>query len=151
MVPGVPFTHSYLEEEYNKLYVNEAQTMHLFTLMAMLSIVVACLGLFGLASFMSRLRAPEVAIRKVYGASIKAVVTLLVKNYAFWLLVAFVIACPVSFIIMNRWLENFAFKVTVGPSVFIISAGCHDDGLGTVAANTAKTALTNPTVTLRNE
>jgi putative ABC transport system permease protein len=152
LVPGVPFTHTYLEDEFNKLYVNEAQTMYLFTMMAVLSILVACLGLFGLASFISRIRAPEVAIRKVYGASIKEVVLLLVKNYAFWLFASFIIASPVSLIIMNHWLENFAFKVNIGPSVFLVALFVAMlMALLTVAGNTVRAAITNPAITLRNE
>ena len=152
MVPGVPFVHSYFEEDYNRLYNNEQQTRQVFTLMAFLSILVACLGLFGLSAFISQQRAGEVAVRKVFGSSIQGVIALLLRKYTLWIIIAFILASPIAYYIMSRWLQNFAFKVSIGPLVFIIALIISLlMALITISANTLKTARTNPADTLRHE
>ncbi len=152
MVPGVPFVHSYLEEDYNQLYYNEEQTRQVFSIMAFLSIIVACLGLYALASFISQQRAREVAIRKIFGASIKEVIRLLLKKYSVWIVISFFVAGPLAYWLMSRWLQNFAFKVSLDPLIFIIAfAIALVLAFITIGGNTNKTARANPASTLRHE
>jgi putative ABC transport system permease protein len=120
--------------------------------MAFLSILVACLGLFGLSAFISQQRAGEVAIRKVFGSSIRAVITLLLRKYTTWIVLAFLLASPIAYYIMSGWLQNFAYKVTVGPLVFVAALILSLlMAYITISANTLKTARTNPAETLRHE
>ena len=151
-MPGIPLRHSYLREDYDLLYQNEQQTKQVFTLLSFLAILVACLGLFGLASFIAQQRRIEVAIRKVMGASFRQLVILLSRKYVRWLCIAFVIACPLAYYIMVQWLSNFAFKVTIGPLIFIV-AGIITLILAmfTVSGITGRTANSNPALVLKNE
>jgi len=151
-MPGIPFRHSFLSEDYDSLYHNEQQTQQVFTLLSVLAIFVACLGLFGLASFIAQQRKGEVAIRKVMGASISQLIALLSRKYVRWLAIAFVIACPLAYYIMSQWLNNFAYKVVIGPSIYII-AGIITLVLAllTVSGITNRAANSNPAVVLRNE
>lgn len=151
-MPGIPFNHSYLAEDYDSLYQNELQTKQVFTLLSFLAILVACMGLFGLASFISQQRRQEVAIRKVMGASISQLINLLIYRYIRWLAIAFVIACPLGYYIMSQWLNNFAFKVSIGPFIYIIAGVVTMIlALFTVSGITGRTANCNPAIVLRNE
>ncbi|MEE4214753.1 MAG: FtsX-like permease family protein [Bacteroidales bacterium] len=149
---GIPFRHFYLAEDYDSLYHNEKQTGDVFTLLSILAILVACMGLFGLSSFIADQRKPEVAIRKVMGASINEIIVLLNRKYLWWLVVAFIIACPVAYYIMLQWLNNFAYKISIGPFVFLL-AGLVTLFLAlvTVSGITSRTARSNPASVLRNE
>lgn len=152
MVPGVPFIHSYLEEDLNNLYYNEVQTRQLFTIMAFLSIIVACLGLFGLASFISQQRAREVAVRKVFGASITQVIRMLLIDYSKWITLSFIIATPLAYMIMHRWLQGFSYKVNISPFIFIISfVIALVLAVITIGENTNRSARANPADTLRHQ
>ncbi len=149
---GIPIRHSYLREDYDSLYQNEQQTKQVFTLLSFLAIMVACMGLFGLASFIAQQRKIEVAIRKVMGASFRQLVFLLSRKYVRWLCISFVIACPLAYYIMVQWLSNFAYKVSIGPFIFIV-AGIITLilALFTVSGITGRTANSNPALVLKNE
>jgi putative ABC transport system permease protein len=148
---GIPFRHFYLSEEYDSLYHNEKQTGDVFTSLSILAIVVACMGLFGLASFIADQRKQEIAIRKVMGASIKELIVLLNTKYLWWLAIAFIIACPVAYYIMLQWLNNFSYKISIGPLVFLFAGSVTlITAMITVSGITSQTAKTNPTTVLRN-
>ena len=151
-MPGIPLRHSYLREDYDSLYQNEQQTKQVFTLLSFLAILVACMGLFGLASFIAQQRRIEVAIRKVMGASFQQLVILLSRKYVRWLCISFIIACPLAYYIMVQWLSNFAYKVSIGPLIFII-AGIISLilALFTVSGITGRAANSNPALVLKNE
>ncbi len=124
----------------------------LFNTFAILAIVISCLGLFGLASFMAERRKKEIGIRKVLGASVGNVVLNLTKEFTKWVLIANVIAWPVAYFLMNRWLANFAYRIDLGIGIFVLS------GLAalviawlTVSYQSAKAALSNPAEALKNE
>jgi putative ABC transport system permease protein len=121
LLPGTPLTMSHMEEDYKNLYRNEIQTKQVFTLLAGLSIVVAILGLLGLASFMSQRRTREIAVRKVSGAGAGQIIRLLTGKFVNWVLVSFVLTCPVAWWVMNNWLENFAYRVSMGVWIFLFS------------------------------
>lgn len=151
-MPGIPLNHSYLQEDYDALYQNEQQTKQVFTLLSFLAILVACMGLFGLASFIAQQRKIEVAIRKVMGASFQQLVILLSRKYIKWLFIAFIIACPLAYYVMVKWLSNFAYKISIGPLIFII-AGIITLilALFTVSGITGRAANSNPAFVLKNE
>ncbi len=151
-MPGIPFLHSYLEEDYDSLYQNELQTQQVFALLSFLAILVACMGLFGLASFIAQQRRTEVAIRKVMGASFQHLIITLSRRYIRWLVIAFIIACPLAYYIMAHWLNNFAYKVSIGPFIYIIAGVITMIlALVTVSGITGRTANSTPAIVLKNE
>ena len=104
------------------LYRNEIQTKQVFAILAGLAIVVAVLGILGLASFMAQRRTREIAIRKVSGAGISDILILLNWKFIKWVLFSFILACPVAWWVMNRWLQDFAYRVSLSAWIFILSA-----------------------------
>jgi putative ABC transport system permease protein len=149
---GEPFKYTFLDEEYNNLYRNEAKTQQLFLLFAILSVFIAGLGLFGLASYMALQRTKEVGVRKVNGATRGNIILLLSKNYAKWVLIAFVIACPVSWVILNRWLMNFAYHADLSWWIFLTSGvAALFIALSTVSWQAWRAATRNPVDALRYE
>ncbi len=121
LLPGTPFSVSYMEDDYKNLYRNEIQTKQVFTMLAGLSIIVAILGLLGLASFMAQRRTREIAVRKVSGAGVSQIIRLLTGKFVNWVLVSFVLTCPVAWWVMNNWLQNFAYRVSMSAWIFLFS------------------------------
>jgi putative ABC transport system permease protein len=149
---GEPFKYSFLDEEYNNLYRNEAKTQQLFFLFAILSIFIASLGLFGLASYLALQRTKEVGVRKANGATRGNIILLLSKNYAKWVFMAFAIACPVTWFILNRWLMNFAYHADLSWWIFLVAgAGALIIALSTVSSQAWRAATRNPVDALRYE
>jgi len=147
-----PFAFEFLDERLNALYANEERQGNLFGLFAAIAILIACLGMFGLAAFSTSLRTKEIGIRKVLGASVSSIVALLSRDYLLQVLIAFGVATPIAYLAMQRWLEGFAYQVALGPGIFILA------GvlalllvLATVSIQSIKTAITNPVHALRNE
>jgi putative ABC transport system permease protein len=151
-MPGIPVSYSYMENDYNKLYRNELQTRQVFTLLAILSVIVAMLGLLGLASFMAQRRSREIAIRKVFGAGVNQIISLLTWKFIRWVLISFVLACPVAWLVMHRWLENFVYRVSLSAWIFIL-AGVIALVLAiiTVSSITYRVASANPAESLKSE
>jgi len=123
LAPEQPFEYTFLDESYDKLYRTEERTGALMTTFSILAILVACLGLLGLTSFLTQLRRREIGIRKVLGASIQSVVRLLSWDFVKLVLIGFVIVTPVAWYAAHKWLESFAYKITVSPLVFIAAGG----------------------------
>ncbi|GAB4230970.1 MAG: ABC transporter permease [Ekhidna sp.] len=121
IVPGQPFQYSFMDQEFNAMYAEEQKVSEVFTSFSVLAIVIACLGLFGLAAFTAEQKTKEIGIRKTLGATVTNIVTLLSKNFMKLVLIAFGIAIPVSYWAMNAWLEDFAYRTTFKPTTFIIS------------------------------
>ncbi len=117
---GEQFEYSFLDNRINQLYENEKRMQNIFIVFACLSISVACLGLFGLAAFMAEERTKEIGVRKVLGASSANILTLLSKEFIKVITVAFVVAVPISYYIMNNWLQNFAYRVNLEMWLFIL-------------------------------
>ncbi len=151
-MPGIPINYSYMENDYNKLYRNERQTRQVFTLLAFLSIVVAIMGLLGLASFMAQRRSREIAIRKVFGAGIEKIIGLFTWKFIRWVIVSFVLACPLAWWMMNRWLENFAYRVSLSYWIFLLS-GVIALMLAVISVSsiTYRVASANPAESLKSE
>lgn len=149
---GLPFSYSFLDERLDQLYETEQRQGRLFGVFAALGIIVACLGLFGLAAFTAEQRTKEIGIRKVLGASVSSITALLSKDFVVLVAVAFVIAAPVAALSMQRWLERFAYHIDLKPGLFLVAAAI---GLGvallTVGWQSVRTALANPITSLRHE
>ena len=117
-----PFKYTILEDEFNSMHKDEFRTGQLFTIFSVLTIFIACLGLLGLASFIAQKKTKEIGIRKALGASVLKITKLLLKQFTLWVVVANVIAWPVAYIAMHKWLQNFAYKVEIKWWVFVVSA-----------------------------
>ena len=150
--PGKPYEYSFLDKDYDNLYINEIQTRSLFSIFSFLAIFIACLGLFGLASFVADRKTREIGIRKILGASVPRIVRSLNKSFILWVLMANLIAWPVAWYVMNKWLQNFAYRIDLSWWMFILAAGLAlIIALTTVSFHTIKAALKNPADSLRYE
>ena len=152
LLPGIPFVYSFLDERYQQTYVAERRTGLILGLFAMLTIFVACLGLFGLATFTARQRTKEIGVRKVLGASVSSIVALLSKDFLKLVLIALVIASPLAWYAMHRWLQDFAYRIDIAWWVFAL-AGLLAVGIAllTVSFQSIRAALMNPVKSLRSE
>ena len=149
---GNPFEYYFADEKYNQQYQTEQQYGRIFTTAASLAILIACLGLFGLTAFTAEQRTKEIGVRKVLGASVGSIVALLSKDFLKLVLIAIVIASPVAWWAMNRWLQDFAYKIDIEWWVFAL-AGLLAVGIAllTVSFQSVKAALMNPVKSLRSE
>ena len=150
--PAHPFTFSFLDEDFDRLYQSEERLGKIFATFASLAILIACLGLFGLAAFTAQQRTREIGVRKVLGASASGIVLMLSKDFVKLVLIANLIAWPVAYYAMSRWLENFAYRINLGWEVFVLSGGLAlFIALLTVSGQAWQAARANPVDALRNE
>lgn len=119
--PGERFEYSFMDERINQLYVREKKMQDLFVIFAALSILVACLGLLGLVSFTTELKTKEIGLRKVLGASTGQVIVLLSKEFIQWIVFANIVAWPLAWFLMNKWLQNFAYRTHIGWIVYVLA------------------------------
>ena len=150
--PGVPMEYKFLDEDYQRLYASEERVAVLSRYFAGLAIIISCLGLFGLAAFTAQKRQKEIGVRKVVGASVRQIVFLLSGEFLRLVVLAVVIAVPVSWWLVERWLQGFAYRVDLTGGVFAV-AGLGMLGIAfiTVALQTVKAARANPVESLRSE
>jgi putative ABC transport system permease protein len=150
--PEFPFDYQFLDDRFARLYEAEQRQGRVFIGFAALAILVACLGLFGLASFVMRQRVKEIGIRKVLGATTSGIVGLLSKDFLKLVIVALVIAAPVAWWVMEKWLQDFAYRIDIAWWVFAL-AGVAALGVAflTVSFQSVKAALANPVESLRSE
>jgi ABC-type antimicrobial peptide transport system permease subunit len=152
LYPDYFYEYSFMGQYIETLYKQEERTFTLFKVFAGVSIFIACLGLYGLISFMANQKLKEVGIRKVLGASVTSIVMLFSKEFLKLILIAFIIAAPVSWYFMNEWLQSFAYNVNIGWSVFGIAIVVTTVvALATVSYRAVKAAISNPVETLRTE
>jgi putative ABC transport system permease protein len=150
--PGVPFEYSFLDENFDRLYRYEEQMSKLLGIITSLGFVIACLGLFGLASFVVRRRTKEIGIRKVLGASTGDIISMLSRKFVLLILVSIVIAFPLAYFAMNKWFQDFAYRVELTGVVFVIAAaGALAIALATVSLQGIRAASANPVNSLRDE
>jgi putative ABC transport system permease protein len=150
--PDFPLEYSFLDEDIDNLYKSEQRIGNLVRYGTFLAIFIACLGLFGLASFTAEKRRKEIGIRKVLGASVSGIVLLLTKEFTKWVIFANLIAWPIAYYVMSRWLQNFAYHVKIGIWTFLLSAALAlVTALITISFQAAKTAASNPVDSLRYE
>ncbi len=147
-----PFEYHFLDETIDAQYWNEQRLMQLFTIFAGLAIFISCLGLFGLITFMSEIRRKEIGIRKVLGASVSGIVTMLSQEYLKWVAIANVFAWPIAWLAMSRWLQNFAYRIEVGWWIFLLGGGiAFLIALFTVSWQVIRAAMAKPVESLRYE
>ena len=147
-----PFEATFLNDEFNALYTNEQQAGQLFNVFALIAVFIACLGLFGLTAFTTVQRAKEIGIRKVLGASVLSIVVLLSRDITKLVLVALLLAIPLSYFLMDRWLESFAYRIGV-PVTGLVVAGIIALLIAwlTVSYQAIRAALSNPVDALKSE
>jgi putative ABC transport system permease protein len=150
--PNFQFTYTFSDDVYNKLYNNEQIVGKLSDGFAFLAIFISCLGLLGLAMFTAEQRLKEIGIRKVLGARVGSLFTLLSSEFLILVVIALVIATPISWYGMNKWLQNFAYHPPVQWWIFALSGGLIIlIALATVSFQAIKAALVNPIKSLRSE
>ncbi|MFC4870679.1 ABC transporter permease [Negadavirga shengliensis] len=150
--PGNPFQYTFVDEQFDRQYRNDLRFAKLFTVFTSLAIFIACLGLLGLATYTARQRTKEIGIRKVLGASVSGVVGMLSSDFIKLVLMAFLIGSPIAWFVMNRWLENYAYRIDMEWWMFAIAGlGTVVIALLTVSFQSVKVALANPVESLRSE
>lgn len=152
MAPELPFSYRFLDDSFNEMYKNEQRVGSLAITFAVLAILIACLGLFGLVTYMAEQRTKEIGIRKVLGASITNVVTMISKDFLVLVAVACVIAFPVAWYAMDKWLEDYAYRIDIEWWIFL-AAGFTALAIAliTISFKAIKAAIVNPAKSLRTE
>lgn len=152
VLPEYPFHYQFLDDHFKELYRTDTQISQMVAIMAGLAIFISCLGLFGLASFSAEKRTKEIGIRKVMGASVKDVVFLLSKHFVRLVLLANLIAWPLAWLALHRWIQEYAYRVAISWWVFVLTGvTALLIALGTVSYHAINAALANPVKTLRSE
>jgi putative ABC transport system permease protein len=152
VAPVYPFEYSFLDQQFNTTYKNDIRQQTMLSIFSGLAIFIACLGLFGLASFTAAKRTKEIGVRKVLGSSVPNILLLLSKDMLKPVLLATVIAMPVGYYCMNKWLQNFAYRTTLHWWIFVLAAVLTFlIALFTISFKSLKAALANPVKSLRNE
>jgi putative ABC transport system permease protein len=152
LIPDVPFDYYFLDDALNAQYRAEQQMGTLFKYFTVFAIFIACMGLYGLASFSAEQKIKEIGIRKVLGATVSSVTVMLSKEFLKWVVLANLIAWPISWFVMNAWLQNFAYRTSVEWWVFVL-AGALAFGIAlfTISFRTIRSAAANPADALRYE
>ena len=151
-VNNVPFDYRFVDKEVEKLYDEEKRLGEISIVFTILAILISCLGLFGLVSFVAEQKKKEIGIRKVLGASIGSVVQLLTKDFIKLVIIALVIATPIAYYFMQRWLEDFTYRVDIQWWVFALAGGFAVlITFLTVGFQSLKSAVANPVKSLRTE
>lgn len=152
LVPDYPFQYFFLDDSFAELYEEDRKLANILLSFSSLAIFVACLGLLGLSTLMAEFRTKEIGVRKVLGASVGTLVFLMSRDFTKWVLLANVIAWPLSFWAMRSWLQRFAFQTELGPEVFLVAGlAALVTALMTVLYQAVKVALANPVHALRYE
>ncbi len=148
--PEIPFEYTFVDENFASLYATEERQGNIFGLFAMLAIFIACLGLIGLASFTAEQKKKEISIRKILGASSFNIVRMLSKEFTWLVIFAFIVASPIAWYLMNNWLQDFAYRISIGIPVFILACiAALLVAWVTVGLQTARAANANPSKALR--
>jgi len=152
LVPSWPFSYTFLDEHFDELYRSEQQMKAVVQIMALLAILIACMGLFGLAAISTEQRTKEIGIRKVLGATVSQIIMQLSKRFALLVLVAFAIFSPITFYMMQNWLSNYAERVSINGTLFIIGfILAFGVAILTVGYQAYRSARANPVRALRSE
>jgi putative ABC transport system permease protein len=150
--PGFPFIFNFLDEAYQKQYETETRTATLSAYFAGLAIIISCLGLFGLTAFMAQRRKKEISIRKVIGAPVAGIIAMLSKDFLKLVCIALLIAFPISWWMMNSWLQSYTFRISITPTIFlVVGTFVFFITLIVIGFQTIKAAIANPIKSLRTE
>jgi putative ABC transport system permease protein len=152
VIPDRPFNFYFFDEDYNSLYKSEQQTGKIFNYAAVFAVFISCMGLLGLVSLSIERKTKEIAIRKVLGSSVNRVVFLLFKDFTVLIIIANIIIWPLAYILLEKWLENFAYRININLLLFLL-AGSFSLLIAFIAAgyHTIKAATANPVNSLKNE
>jgi putative ABC transport system permease protein len=151
-LPEIPFDYTFLDENFSRLYQSEHRQESIFTIFSFIAIFIACLGLLGLSAFTISQRIKEIGIRKVLGATVSTIVTLLSKDFLKLVLIAGIIAFPVAWFAMNKWLEDFAYRINIPWWVFLFAGFMAAlVAFATIGFQAVKAARANPVKNLRTE
>jgi putative ABC transport system permease protein len=146
------FDYEFLDQQISEFYEGEQRMSTLLGVFSSIAIFIGCLGLFGLATFMANQKTKEIGVRKVLGASVESIVILFSKEYLRLILLGFLLAAPLSWYIMNKFLDDFAYKISIGPDIFLIGLGATlAIAMLTVGYRSLRAALVNPANSLRSE
>jgi putative ABC transport system permease protein len=149
---GQPFEYSFMDDAFNKQYASDQRTGRIFISFSLFAIFIACLGLFGLVTYAAEVRTKEIGIRKVLGASVSQIVGLLSADFLKLVFLASAIACPVAWWSMHIWLQDFAYRTTIGWWIFLSSMVLAAlIALLTICFRAIKAAVTNPIHSLRTD
>ena len=152
MAPGMPFSYQFMDESFDNMYRVEQRTGKLGLTLAVIAILIACLGLFGLATYTAEQRIKEIGVRKVLGATIGNIISMLSRDFMILVFIASALAIPLAWWAMNRWLEDFAYRINIGWWIFLAAAVIALlIALITVSSQAIKAALANPVKSLRTE
>jgi len=152
LIPYMPFEYHFMDDDFNELYSSDIRLGTVLNIFAAIAIVLACLGLLGLSSYSAKQRVKEIGIRKVLGASMVDIVTALSVNFVKLVFLAIIIASPVAWWVMNKWLQNFAYKANMNWWVFLISAlVALAIAIITIGFQAIKAATMNPVKSLKTE
>lgn len=150
--PTRPLEYKFLDQEIDKLYYNEQKLGQLSVLLTILGIIIACLGLYGLTSFLATQRTKEVGIRKVLGASVRNIFYIISKEFLILVVISNIIAFPIAYFMMTNWMQNFAYRTSIGILAFVVSALLSlAVALITVSYQSIKSAMTDPADALKYE
>jgi putative ABC transport system permease protein len=152
MAPNQPFDYNFLDDRFDAMYESETRIGHIISVFTMLAIVIACLGLFGLATFTAEQRTKEIGIRKVLGAPMSRLYILMTTDFTRWVLLASAIALPLAYLGMSRWLEGFVYRTSISAGSLILAVGIAlIIALVTVSYQALRVARVNPVKTLKYE
>ena len=152
LVPGEPFSYTFLDQDFQSNYAADARTARIVNSFTIISILISCLGLFGLAAFAAQQRIKEIGVRKVLGASIGSIVGLLSGDFIKLVLISMLIATPLTWYVMNQWLQDFAYKISIQWWMFVVAGALAVIiAMITVSTQAIKAALTNPVKSLKSE
>ena len=147
-----PFSYTFLDDSFARLYKADIKTSQLILIFSVIAVIICALGLFGLAAFTAERRIKEIGIRKVLGASVQQITTLLSKDFVLLVAIAIVIASPIAWWIMNKWLQDFAYRINIGWKIFAMAgATAIFIAVATVSFQAIKAAIANPVKSLRTE
>ena len=150
--PNLPFEYQFVDEEYAKKFADEERVASLAKVFTVLAILISCLGLFGLASFVAEQRTKEIGVRKVLGATVSHLWLLLSKDFVLLVLIALIIAAPLAYYIMSQWIQKFAYRADISGWIFLAAAlGALIITLITISFQAIKAAIANPVKSLRTE
>ena len=146
------FEYEFFDDHFSRIYLSEERTARILFSFSILAIIIASLGLFGLAAFIAEQRTKEIGIRKVMGATVSGIIVLLVKQFTKWVIVANIIAWPAAYFVMRKWLQNFAYQASLSVWIFLLSAMVALlIAVVTVGYQSVKAALADPVNSLRYE
>jgi len=150
--PDYIYEYKFLDQKIDEFYKRENEISQLYKIFAGIAILISCLGLYGLVSFMALQKTKEVGIRKVLGASASSIVYLFSKEFSILISIAFLIAAPISYFIMQKWLQDFAYRIEMGAGIFMLAVfGSMLFAWFTVGYHSIKAAIANPVKALKYE